>query len=285
MNCSIHSELESFAAALVDGLKAELFLTPKPGLVDLYDSGSHSDLSLDMMLLSIHMLENYLQELCTALSLGENLQHLIAIGKQAEQSMFERLGSNSHRGGIFICGLLLTARARCPATDPALLRREISRAAEDFFNLSHGDRSNGQRVRHRFGVGGIVLEALQGLPSLFDIVIPALSDRTLDAQQRIWLAMSRLMQNVEDTTTLHRCGQTGLARLKKAGKQLEETLVSGIDPGPLLFQLNRDFKTMNLTMGGVADLLGAGFGCHSYLTMRLESVLTSKTAHNIAQES
>ena len=34
------------AAALADGVKAELYLTPKPGLVDLHDCGSHDDLSL-----------------------------------------------------------------------------------------------------------------------------------------------------------------------------------------------------------------------------------------------
>jgi len=73
------------------------------------------------------------------------------------------------------------------------------------------------------------------------------------------------MQCLEDTTTMHRCGQTGLARLKKAGKQLEMLILSGDEPTPFLFQLNRDFKTMNLTMGGVADLLGISFGYYSYL--------------------
>lgn len=267
MNCSLHSELESFAAALVDGLKAELFLTPKPGLVDLYDSGSHFDLSLGSMLASIRLLEMYLKELCAALSRSDELPQLVTIGKQAEHRMFDQLQSNSHRGGIFICGLLLTARSRCPNSDPDLLRQAVSQAAEDFFNLSQKEQSNGQNVRHRFGVGGIVQEALQGLPSLFDIVLPTLSEQTLTSQNRVWLAMARLMQNVEDTTTLHRGGQTGLAKLRKAGLQLERTLLSGMDPGPLLFKLNQDFKTMNLTMGGVADMLGAGFGCHSYLQL------------------
>lgn len=271
MNCSLHSELESFATALIDGLKAELFLTPKPGLVDLYDSGSHSDLSLGSMLSSIRLLDSYLKELCVALSRGDKLEKLVAIGKQAEQRMFDQLQSNSHRGGIFICGLLLTARSRCPNSDPDLLRQAICKAAEDFFNLSQREQSNGQHVRHRFGVGGIVQEALQGLPSLFDIVLPALSDQTVTIQKRAWLAMARLMQTVEDTTTLHRGGQTGLARLRKAGLQLERSLLSGIEPTPLLFKLNQDFKTMNLTMGGVADLLGAGFGCHSYLQLGFSS--------------
>jgi len=59
---------------------------------------------------------------------------------------------------------------------------------------------------------------------------------------------------------LHRGCQTGLARLRKAGNELEKCLLLGIDPAPLLRRQNRDFCAANLTMGGVADLLGLTFG-------------------------
>lgn len=271
MTCSPRSELEDFAAALSDGLRAELFLTPKPGLVDLCDSGSHPDLSLSGMLQSIRLLRNYLLELCRALQRGDSLPQLVEIGRLAEQRMYRRLGTNCHRGGIFLCGLLLIGRSRCAGNDPQLLSRAVALAAEEFFSLPGRPDSNGRQVRDRFRVGGIVKEALSGLPSLFEIALPALSDCCGAEERGIWLAMARLMQHVEDTTTLHRCGQTGLARLRKAGLQLETALLAGHDPGPLLFQMNRDFRAMKLTMGGVADLLGVALGCHAHLRQALHA--------------
>ena len=272
MNCSHPTELENFSAALIDGLKAELFLTPKPGLVDLYDAGSHSDLSVGGMLQSIRLLHDYLLQLCSELQRGDNLPQLMEIGRLAEKNMYQQLGTNCHRGGIFLCGLLLIGRSRCSSDDPYQLSEAVAGAAEDFFALQDHTKSNGRQVRDRFQVGGIIKEALNGLPSLFGIALPALSDSTCTEENRAWLAMSRLMQNVEDTTTLHRGGQTGLARLRKAGLTLETALISREDPGPLLFQMNRDFRAMNLTMGGVADLLGIGFGCHTYLQHTVRTV-------------
>jgi triphosphoribosyl-dephospho-CoA synthase len=56
MNCSPLSQAERLASSLIQGLRAELFLTPKPGLVDLIDSGSHPDLSLPKMTASIDLI-------------------------------------------------------------------------------------------------------------------------------------------------------------------------------------------------------------------------------------
>ncbi len=53
MHCLRISELEELASALVRGTTRELYLTPKPGLVDRADSGSHPDLSLPIMEQSI----------------------------------------------------------------------------------------------------------------------------------------------------------------------------------------------------------------------------------------
>src|SRR5512138_1994436 len=50
---SRRAALDRLALALADGLWHELVLTPKPGLVDLEDSGSHPDLTFDLMVQSI----------------------------------------------------------------------------------------------------------------------------------------------------------------------------------------------------------------------------------------
>lgn len=260
MTCLPCSELNGFADALVDGLKAELFLTPKPGLVDLADNGSHGDLDLGLMLRSIALLREYLAELVAALQQQRSMAELQQLGLAAEQRMYRQLGCNCHRGGIFLTGLLLCAYAQAGSADPQRLSSAVAEQAQGFFLQREPCVTHGQRARQRYQSGGIIAEALSGLPGLFQVALPAINDCGADLETGAYLAMSRLMMTCEDTTTLHRGGQTGLAHLRKAGAKLERCLLAGHDPQPLLQHLNADFRRRNLTMGGVADLLGLAFG-------------------------
>jgi triphosphoribosyl-dephospho-CoA synthase len=266
MNCLPPSPTERLATALLAGLRAELFLTPKPGLVDLTDNGSHPDLSLAKMLASIDLVADYFAELLAALAAGAGTAELVATGRRAEARMFAVLRTNTHKGAIFLGGLLLVARFR--ATDAGQrLQPAIAAAAREVFAFSPLPASNGQAARETYRAGGIVAEARSGLPSLFDVALPAWHQglRTTGCMQRAaFFMMSRLMQTVEDTTALHRCGRAGLAQLQRDGRLLEAMLTEGFDPVPLLTKMNVEYRAMNLTMGGVADLLGVAFGCLAY---------------------
>ena len=68
------------------------------------------------------------------------------------------------------------------------------------------------------------------------------------------------MQCVEDTTTLHRAGPAGLERLRHDGRQLEKIIADGGDFLARLEQLDAEYIRQNLTMGGVADMLGMTLG-------------------------
>lgn len=266
INSSTSSRLEILATALANGLRAELYLTPKPGLVDLRDNGAHPDLNLLFMCRSIRLVDGYLQELAGALLRDAGQDELIAIGRHTEIAMMNQLGSNTHRGGIFLCGLILVAARHTDPDDPKALQQSVKKIAATFFADRENHNSNGDLVRHRHPAAGIVAEALAGLPNLFDSILPILCDRrTLEDPRRIFLALARLMQRVQDSTSIHRCGERGLILLRQAGQRLENCLLSGHDPTPLLQQTNRDFCRLNLTMGGVADLLGAGLGYAGYL--------------------
>jgi len=265
-NSSTSSRLEILATALANGLRAELYLTPKPGLVDLIDKGAHPDLNLYLMCCSIRLVDDYLQKLAKALHEDAGPAELIAIGRHAEQTMVNQLGSNTHRGGIFLCGLLLVAAHRTDPDDPEALHQSVKQVAAAFFADREEHISNGEMVRRRFPAAGIVAEALAGLPALFGTILPILHDRqTLEDPRRIYLALARLMQTVQDSTSIHRCGEQGLILLRQAGKRLENCILAGHDPTPLLQQTNREFCRHNLTMGGVADLLGVGLGYAGYL--------------------
>jgi triphosphoribosyl-dephospho-CoA synthase len=253
------------AAALVRGARTELGLTPKPGLVDRLDNGSHPDLSFDEMSRSIDLLPAYFEEL---LALGDplDLAACVAAGMRAELRMIDAIGSNAHRGYIFLTGLVLLA-ARL-AADPARLRSSVStltrRILDGRTRPDRPDRepTHGDRVRTDYGVGGIVGEALQGLPAVFERGLPVLAaSRGPEAPH---LLMAVLMQSVEDTTAIHRCGPQGLARLQADGLRLERVVESGGDYLPLLAALNDEYRGLNLTMGGVADCMALCFALNDW---------------------
>ncbi|WP_303722330.1 triphosphoribosyl-dephospho-CoA synthase [Malonomonas rubra] len=268
MNCLPLSALELFATSLTDGFRAELYLTPKPGLVDLLDNGSHADLTLPLMVRSVDLIDDYLQELAHALYHRQTLSELQQIALRAEQRMLAELISNTHRGGIFLGGLLLAGYAECGSHEPEKLENAVALVAQRYLLQARLGESHGQQARSRYRTGGIITEALNGLPGVFQVALPSLRDHADNLRYGCFLAMARLMRHCDDTTCLHRGGQAGLDRLRKAGDKLEHCLRSGGDSASLLRELNEDFRARNLTMGGVADLLGLAFG---YLNFSIAS--------------
>lgn len=265
MNSSNLSPLTRLVGCLLDGLRAELYLTPKPGLVDLLNNGSHSDLSLLLMSRSIRLLHRYLEEVCRALAANQPAEALQAIGQRAEQRMLEQLGSNCHRGGIFLTGLLLVAARRVDPHNPLGLRQALAEVAGEHFERSCAPNSHGALVRRDFPRSGILREALLGLPGLFEVALPVLLEASPANEQGALLAMARLMQTTEDSTSLFRCGSAGLNLLRLGGHRLESCLIQKNNPTPLLLELDREFQRINLTMGGVADLLGVSLGYAAFL--------------------
>jgi len=160
--------------------------------------------------------------------------------------------------------LFLVAKWRVRSICGQPIRDSISSLAREFFGRQREVTSNGRRARERFGAGGIVHEAMNGLPAIFDGALPAY----LEAMKRheckriaSFAMMGRLMQRVEDTTALHRCGALGLARIRRDGRRLEEMIEAGHDYLPFLRSINREYIRMNLTMGGVADMMGLSYAC------------------------
>lgn len=257
-------EIERFACALVAGARMELHLTPKPGLVDLADCGSHPDLSLSRMERSLLLLADYLGELVRSLIAGEPFACQTAIGMQTENEMLAALGTNTHKGFLFLSGLLLVARWSCLSSGERHLRAKIASLAWDFFGERQEETAtHGRQARSRYGAGGIVREAKNGFPSLFDEAVPAYLesfDRYGCCKTASFAMMGRLMQTVEDTTTLYRCGTLGLARIRRDGRHIERIIAAGDDCVPFLQATNREYVRMNLTMGGVADMLGLSYG-------------------------
>lgn len=274
------SPLTALARALVEGARAELDLTPKPGLVDRLDNGSHPDLSYDSMRRSIGTLPAYYEGLIE-LADGHTLDlaAAVAAGVRAEARMQAAAGSNTHRGYIFLSGLLLLAAAGDVTGTTAGWRTAVRQLARQLeargsrpVNLQDqaASPSHGEEARRQYRVAGILGEALAGLPSVFDRGLPALERGmavTGSQEAAGHLAMAVLMTAVEDTTALHRCGPAGLARLREDGAGLVTLIEGGGDYVPRLRALNEEYRASRLTMGGVADCLAltlalSGVGIH-----------------------
>lgn len=264
MNVSLHSDLESLAQALAKGASMELYMTPKPGLVDLMDSGSHPDLSIPIMEHSIGIVAEYLAEIVGSLKSNDPFACQQQIAIRAERRLHDELGTNTHKGYIFLSGMLLIAHHHAEAHSEKALRRSLSSVSEAFFRTPKVTNTNGEKARKNFNSGGIVREAVDGYPSLFEEALPtfrgALKHHGCVATASFAM-MARLMQSVDDTTTLHRAGPRGLLRVRQDGRRLERIIAEGGEFAPFLEDLNSEYKKLGLTIGGVADMLGIAFGC------------------------
>lgn len=250
------SYLEKLAKDLVRGAFMELYLTPKPGLVDLCDSGSHPELSLPRMEASLKIVALYLLDMSDAVDSGEDLASQVRLGVAAERAVQRAVGTNCHKGYIFLGGLLLCAAACAPRGDESALRASIAALAARFFE--HGEPGSSTRVRNRFQNGGIRDEALAGLPSLFDQALPVFRREMANGGNRggaVFAMLGRLMQTVEDSTTLRSGGRSALKILKEDGRRLERLVAERDDFLAFLAERNSHYQRMKVTMGGVAGLL------------------------------
>jgi triphosphoribosyl-dephospho-CoA synthase len=263
MHFSVNRDCERLAGSLVSGLRMELYLTPKPGLVDLVDNGSHRDLSVALMERSIERVAGGFREVTRSLGRGEPLRQQVDLGRETERRMLDEFSANTHRGALFLGGLLLVARSRTAVVDGPALQGAVSLVARELFAGREAQGSHGDAARQEFGVGGIVGEAMAGLPSLFETAVPSfLAEFRVrgDFYMASFAMLGALMQTAEDTTALHRCGRSGLARLRRDGRSLEQMVARNVDPAPFLRECNDDYRGIGLTMGGVADLLGIAYG-------------------------
>ena len=252
------ASIEALAASLARGALRELELSPKPGLVDRRDCGSHPDLSHASMRVSVDLLPRYFGDILDCHREGRDLAAFVAAGVEAEARMTRAIHSNAHKGYIFLAGLVLMAACRGGGrATPAA----VAGVAREIFEGASATDSHGARVRARHGLGGVRAEALAGLPAVFEHGWPRYREvlDTWAPDRAAFYLMAVLMQRVEDTTAVSRCGLEGLARLRADGAALQRLLERGQDPEPWLAARNEDYRRMGLTMGGVADCMALTF--------------------------
>ncbi|MEN4907520.1 triphosphoribosyl-dephospho-CoA synthase CitG [Rahnella bonaserana] len=263
-----HSEPLSatcIATLAADALRSEVWLTPKPGLVDSINNGSHSDMDLPLFLRSIDAITPWLHQFY-ALGQQDFLQSRQAMlmrirptGIACEQAMFcATQGVNTHKGGIFSLGLLCTAAGRIHVRRQPLTRRgmchEVAAMTQGLIERElqscRQPVTAGERLFVTYGMTGARGEAQSGFLTLRRHVLPYWYDEN-NTERRSLNALLRLMAYNPDTNLVSRGGLNGLyfvqnyaRRLLKKGWQKED-----------LQEMDRQLIARHLSPGGSADLL------------------------------
>src|SRR6201988_282818 len=256
------------AGLACQSLIAEVELTPKPGLVDRRGAGAHSDLSLSIMKRSAFTIEPYFRQMAAYSKRTQPSQELreqlAVIGRDAERAMLRATGgSNSHKGAIWILGLLISAAAM--QDDDEMQASKIAGAGRQI--ASFADRASPRLVTHgdlvakAYGVTGTRSESLCGSPHVVEIGLPPLrSKRASGATESVARldTLLSIMSSLDDTCLLYRGGPGALSIAKSGAVAVERAGGTGTAKGRRkLSLLDRQLLALGASPGGSGDLLAA----------------------------
>lgn len=235
-------------AALVSmAMGMELDATPKPGLVDKSDSGSHGDMNYGLMMRSVKTLRPYFAQFAKTFDVDD----VRRIGIEAELAMLDATGGvNTHKGALFCMGLAASAAGRLYAEkgkiEECLLRSAIMELAA---GIPESKGTHGAEAKERYGAAGALEMARMGYPELFGVWLPFIRSHGHDNESLLRLLLL-IMSSLDDTNVLHRAGPGGLEKVKNGSAALLEDFSLGA-----LEQMNKDFIKQRISPGGSADML------------------------------
>jgi len=254
-------------------LETEVLLSPKPGLVDQLNTGSHNDLTVDLMLRSARTLMPFFTQMAQAgqaysngdfTLLREQIGH---IGRVAEKAMMiETHGVNTHRGAIWALGLLVAAAGLLSEQQSdALTAQSLCYQAGILACLPDQHApivfSNGLHATRRYKINGAREEAQNGFLSITECALPELrgSRHRGDSEEAAQLnALLALMTRLDDTCVLSRSGIEGLELMQNDAKGILSTGgTASLQGMAKLIELNKKMVAINASPGGAADLLAA----------------------------
>lgn len=267
---------ETISDLVTKSLIDEVNTTPKPGLVDRANNGSHADMDLPLFEKSAAALASYWSECVmigmdtAALSPEETFTQLKRAGLVAEQRMFAATnGVNTHKGVIFLMGVLCGALGRLwdaaqPCRDVDTLCRECSRMTDAPLRAELDGMENrtadtaGTEFYLQYGLRGARGEVMDGLPGVREAALPALKDALAGGcceEHAAAITLLHLIARGTDTNMIKRGGLDGAAWGADAAERLLEA--APIPSAEQIIRLDAQFIERNLSPGGCADLLAA----------------------------
>ena len=255
--------VQKTASTAVESLLWEVCTTPKPGLVDRQNSGSHRDMDIFTFCSSAAALHPYFEN-CVRTGLEtaqlppeETFAKLRLPGKIAEQTMLDATnGVNTHKGAIFSLGILCAAFGRTSSADPDTLLEQCAWMTKGICQRELGaSHSNGQTLYARYGIRGIRGQAEDGFPAVktgLKILEQGLAEG-MSLNDAGCAALLHMLPVAQDSNLLHRSDPD---TYRKVLAQIQALLEESPYPTrKQLEQLDDAFIQKNLSPGGTADLL------------------------------
>jgi holo-ACP synthase / triphosphoribosyl-dephospho-CoA synthase len=256
----------------------EIALTPKPGLVDRFNQGSHNDMDFRTFLDSSATISGWFADLAKAGfatgpdDLSKALPFIRNIGLQMETAMFSSTCQvNTQKGIIFLMGLSLFAcgnlfagqenfetgrfREKIKCICRGLVDRELENANEP-------KKTHGEEMYAKYKASGARGEAENGFPIVFDYGLPVLLNfQELNDEAMVRTFLSIAAHN-DDTNILFRGG----ARILQEFKTLSSVALTGFSRDK--YEEVIHYCTMkNISPGGSADLLAVTIFIYSVIKL------------------
>ena len=273
----LREDCQTAARLASQALLYEVAATPKPGLVDRKNSGSHRDMDFFTFQASVAALYPYFYR-CVKIGrqtadAKETFRRLRLPGKLAEGEMLHATaGVNTHKGAIFSMGILCGALGRLERQqwrDPEAILAECAAMTEglvsqDYVNLiPETAKTAGQKLYLQYGITGVRGQAEGGFPVVLNVGLPKL-EAALAAGKSIneagCAALLAMLADTADTNMIHR---GGYEQAKETSENLRILLKK--EPFPTketLEALDAEFIRRNLSPGGTADLLALVYLLH-----------------------
>lgn len=249
-------------------LHDELALAPKPGLVSFVDSGSHDDMDAHTFMRSLFALRRYFVRMAELGARRAAFADLERCGIAAEARMLAATGGiNTHRGAIFILGLLCAATGAAQARDGRRDADAIRASLRVHWGEALMARTRraptlpGGLAARRFNLRSASQEAAMGFPTLFETALPAwrrASALGLDLARTRLDTFFALLAELDDSNLAHRGGLEGLS-FARAQARAFQAAGGAADAHALVraWDIHQGFVARRLSPGGCADMLAA----------------------------
>ncbi len=250
------------------GIISEVSTMPSFGLVSPSTMGSHKDMDYYTFVDSSFAIAPYIKDMA---SLGYSYHHpkeifevIRFIGMDCEKAMFEATnGVNTHKGMIFLVGILTAAIAKAMYENASfgrieeILKDMCENILDDFKDIDKKVKlTHGEKLYVNYGFTGIRGEVKSGLPVLFKEIIPNYLSSNLKGHDLYAHTLLRLMSKVEDSTIVHR---QSIEKLHEIQKKAEEIIALGGLESSKGTEAALNFEKTcikdNVSPGGSADLL------------------------------
>lgn len=272
-------DAQTIARLAVQALLYEVGTTPKPGLVDRANCGSHRDMDFFTFQASAAALWPYFQK-CAEIGMAsreelpeQTFTKLRTPGMLAEGEMLGVTnGVNTHKGAIFSLGILCAAAGRLGVEFWKKTERLLHECAQmsagvvskDYADLTPETANTvGQKLYLQYGITGVRGQAEAGFPAVGKVGLPKLEEGLscgLSMNDAGCAALLAMMASTVDTNIIHRSDYETQQRIA-----LDTAILLQKKPFPeegVLQAMDKDFIHRNISPGGTADLLAMVYLLH-----------------------